>query len=295
MKYILTADNHFQYNQPVCRTDDFISAQIEKMVFLKELQEKHNAIILNGGDITHKARVDKQELFSMLLKNLPEMYGVAGNHDLIYHNLSYLKNSALGVLISAGLYKFIDRKNPLTIDDDLIYGFSYGQKIEKPERVGDNCTVAIWHHMIYESNRDFTFADGHYAKTVLEKNPEYNFILTGDNHKTFCVEIDGRYLINPGSLTRDDAAQIDHRPCVYLLDSIEKTVKQIFLPVRKNVISTEHLQVKKDRDARLEAFVETVNSNYEIGFSFERNLDDYLAMNPVSKKIKQIIYECTGL
>lgn len=292
MKYILTADNHFQYNQPICRIDDFISAQIEKLQFLREIRDDHNAIILNAGDLTHKSRVVKQELFSMLLTHLPVMYGVAGNHDLMYHNLQYLMNSAIGVVISAGLYKYISKEQPVQIENDIIYGFSYGQHIEKPQKIGTNKTIAIWHNMIYENNNDFTFGDGHYAKDILKKFPEYDYILTGDNHKTFLVEHNNRYLINPGSLTRDDAAQIDHRPCVWLLDSTNNTIDPIYIPIRENVISTAHLDIKKDRDARLEAFVETVNSNYEIGLTFEKNLDNYLSVNDVSEDVKKIIYEC---
>ena len=295
MKYILTADNHFQYNQPVCRTDDFISAQIDKLKFLKTLQNRHNAIILNAGDITHKARAEKQELFSLLLANMPEMYGVAGNHDLMYHNLSYLYNSAIGVLIHAGKYKFIEQNKPIKFEDDIVYGYSYGQHIEKPQETAKNKTIAIWHQMIYSPNCDLKFGEGYNSTDIIKNYPEYDYILTGDNHQTFKVTYQNRTLINPGSLTRDDAAQIDHRPCVYLLDSTENTLKKIYVPIKQNVISTEHLDVKKERDERLEAFIEVVNSDYEIGFVFEENLKEYLTTNPVSSEIKKIIYECTGL
>lgn len=295
MKYILTADNHFQYNQPICRTDDFITAQIDKLKFLKTLQQEHNAIILNSGDITHKARVDKQELFSLLLSNMPEMYGVAGNHDLMYHSLNYLYNSAIGVLIHAGKYKFIKKETPLSFDEDVVYGFSYGQKIEHPHIKGKNKTIAIWHNMIYTPQSTLNFTRGYHAETILQNYPEYDYILTGDNHQTFDLTLENRTLINPGSLTRDDAAQIDHKPCVYLLDTSANTLKKVFVPVRKGVITTEHLDVKKDRDKRLEAFIEVVNNDYEIGFVFEENLKEYLYSNPVNDDIKKIIYECTGI
>lgn len=294
MKYILTADNHFQYNQPICRTDNFIETQIKKIQWLSDLKAKHNAIILNAGDILHKPRVEKQELFSLLLNNLPEMYGVAGNHDLMYHNLSNLMDSSIGVLISAGVYKFINYRNPLVIEDDKIYGFSYGEIIENPINISNN-NIAIWHNMVFEKENNFKFTDGYNAIDVLKENPSYKLILTGDNHKTFTCDYENRYLVNPGSLTRDDAAQIDHRPCVFIYDSTKHQLEKIYVPIENNVISTKHLDIKKEKNQRLEAFVESVNSNYEIGFSFQKNLENYLSSNKVSLKIKNIIYECTGI
>ena len=294
MKYILTADNHFQYNQPICRTDNFIEAQVKKMQWLARLKTKYNAVILNAGDILHKPRVEKQELFSLLLNNLPEMYGVAGNHDLMYHSLSNLMESSIGVLISAGVYKFINYKNPISIKRDKIYGFSYGEKIQNIVDMSTN-NIAIWHNMIFEKQNDFKFTDGYNAINVIKENPGYKLILTGDNHKTFVCEHENRFLVNPGSLTRDDAAQISHKPCVFLYDSDNHSLDQFFVPIEENVISTEHLDIKKEKDQRLEAFVETVNSNYEIGFSFQKNLENYLLTNEVSLKIKNIIYECTEI
>ena len=43
---LFTSDLHLREDTPVCRTDDFLKAQIKKLKFLSALQAKHNCPVL---------------------------------------------------------------------------------------------------------------------------------------------------------------------------------------------------------------------------------------------------------
>jgi hypothetical protein len=63
---------------------------------------------------------------------------------------------------------------------------------------------------------------------------------------------------------------IDYTPRVVLFDDGE--ISWINLPNDKTAISDQHIQEKKERDARISAFVETVRNNGKISLSFLDNL-----------------------
>ena len=116
-------------------------------------------------------------------------------------------------------------------------------------------------------------------------------ILTGDNHQTFVVEHDGRLLVNPGSIMRMTAAQIDHEPCVFLWDARENRVEKVLLPFDKDVIDRNHIDRQQERDSRVDAYVEHLQKGYEIGLSFEDNLEKFFSANRTRKRVKEKVYE----
>ena len=61
----------------------------------------------------------------------------------------------------------------------------------------------------------------------LEKQKEFDLILTGDNHQSFCITSNGRWLLNPGSMMRMRADQVDHNPIVGIYDTLENTFKAL--------------------------------------------------------------------
>jgi hypothetical protein len=125
----------------------------------------------------------------------------------------------------------------------------------------------------------------------LTKYPWFDVILTGDNHKTFTEEYDGRILVNPGSMMRMDADQIDHRPCIFLYYAQDNHVEQVFLPIQENVISREHIDKVKRRDARISAYVTSLNTDWKAKVSFLSNLEKFKQKNIVRKSVFDIIYK----
>ena len=114
--------------------------------------------------------------------------------------------------------------------------------------------------------------------------------MTGDNHKSFVQEYEDRLLVNPGSLMRMDADQIEHKPRVYLWYSETNTVEVVYIPIKDNVISRKHLDVVEQRNKRIDAYVSRLNNKWEVTMSFEKNLEVFEKENNVDKSVMDIIY-----
>ena len=69
------------------------------------------------------------------------------------------------------------------------------------------------------------------------------------------VKYKDRLLVNPGSITRQTADQAEHKPRVYLWFAETNSVTAEYLPIKTDVITKEHLEIKAERDMRMEAFI----------------------------------------
>lgn len=287
--YILCADIHSRYSIPENRIDDFRETQIRKYTWLNEQKEKYDATILSSGDITNKARPDNitELLNEIIYPYMPDMYGIAGNHDLLNHRMSQFHKSLIGILHNNKKYTVIDEW--IEIDNDIIYGFNFGSEITKPSDTEGNKTIAIYHGFV--SQKEDYHIKGQIAKEILKEFPDYDIILTGDNHNSFVVKYEDRYLVNPGCFTRQKSDKMNFKPCVYLYDSDEHKLTKLFIPIEKNVFNIEFIEQKKEKEKLFDSFIETVNNSYEIGASFKDNMDNYFTKNETRKPVKNIIYE----
>jgi len=276
---ILTSDWHLREDTPICRIDDFEQAQWNKVKFVSQLQKQYNCPVLHAGDLFHHWK-PSPFLLTKTIEYLPaEFYTVLGQHDIPQHNLELKYKSGVYTLYKAG---------KLTI-------LSYCHFGEEPSKdslsfVITGKKILVWHHLTYQIK---PFPDAKYgmATGILMKYKDYDLILTGDNHIPFVEKYENRILVNPGSLTRQTAAQISHKPRVYLWYAETNSVEPVFLPIEEDVISKEHLEESEKRDERIMAFVSRLNTNWNIELSFEDNLESLFTSNNVNPKIKSIIYK----
>ena len=290
---ILCSDIHLRDTIPECRTDDFLSAQKEKLQFLCELQKKYECPILHGGDLFHHWKPSPW-LLSFALNNLPDnTIVIPGQHDLPAHNIDNINKSGIYVLASAG-------KIELLLDDvvtchakSYVEGFPYGAELQGAENKGSS-NIALIHHLVYKSELPFPGADhkGGTAKSIMRKMPNFKLIVSGDNHVSFTEEHNGRLLVNPGSMMRTTAAQVNHKPRVYLWNAESNTVIPAYFPIEKGVVSRDHLISIEEREERISSFVSRLRDDIEIGLSFEDNMKRYIASNKVSKAVQKEIWQC---
>jgi DNA repair exonuclease SbcCD nuclease subunit len=167
-------------------------------------------------------------------------------------------------------------------------GVHYGRLIHKCDEVVEG--VWLWHVMTWDScgKRPWPGCTDLSAQEILSKW-YFTTLVTGHNHKSFVVEQDGRLLVNPGSLTRQKADQIDHKPCVYLWYSKTNTVEPVYLPIEEDVISREHIAGKEERDERIAAFVSRLSEDYEVSLSFMDNLERFAQENEITEPIMQLV------
>jgi hypothetical protein len=194
------------------------------------------------------------------------------------HNFELRHKTGIHTLEKANRIKVLDGCHWRQIPDDSM-GFNYKGR-----------NILVWHHMTYLT-KPFPGAKEGMAEGLLRKYPQFDLIVTGDNHTSFTVEYEGRRLVNPGNVTRQTAAQIDFKPSIWLWFANDNHVSQLYLPVKQGIITREHIIVKEERDKRLDAFIERLDSNWEVEISFEDNLEKFRQVNDVRPQIMEIIYK----
>jgi len=295
---ILTADIELRAYAPLCRTDDHWKTQERKIKWLRELQEKHDMIpILDAGDLFDKKyKVNpSHELLGWAIENLPRpFYTVPGNHDLPGKSIENYQNSAMAVLEKAGILTYVNKE---FVDIKMvenrygqyeIIGFPWGKEIIQPS--GILSSIALIHTMVYKDSPPFPGCEGYSAKELMNLLPDFDLIVSGHNHQTFTHKIGNRILVNPGSLMRNDADQIDHKPSVFLWYAETNEIEQVFVPIRKGVISREHIEEANARETRLDAFVEKLGDTVEHGIDFLKNLETATDNKEIPQPVKDKVW-----
>jgi len=279
---ILCSDIHLRLDQPICRTDNFVEAQTHKLEFLSQLQKQYNCPVLHAGDLFHHWK-PSPELLSYALQYLPEdFYTVYGQHDLPQHNFELRHKSGINVLEKAG-----------KVSNKSYYGLIHVKTCNWNSHPlkDDTEQILLWHTMVWHEDNPYHTDKVDSAKSLLKKYPNFDLIVTGDNHKPFVVEYQGRLLVNPGSFTRQRASET-HKPQVYLYYGDDNTVEEVILPHDPKVISREHIERTEQRDKRIEDFISRLNTEQETLLSFEDNIKLFLADNPdIRESVQQLIYK----
>jgi len=151
--------------------------------------------------------------------------------------------------------------------------------------------IAVWHVMNYQGKPPWPGCTYPRSSSLIRRYHQFDLMVTGDNHVTFVEQHEGRLLVNPGNLTRQSAKQFDFVPSVFLYYASTNTVKRVYLPVAANVISRDHIDTAEKRNKRIDAFISTLDKDWEIGFDFVQNLKKYQQSNHVKKSVMDIIYK----
>jgi len=312
---ILTADWHIRADTPECRTDDFLQAQEDKVKFIVSYAKKYDCPILIAGDIGHRHQWPNWLLrwFIEITKGT-HIIAIPGQHDLPGHRLDNITKSAQGVL---SITDVIDLRTKVFLKTEVevrtialsgdikfrdtsfnILSFPYSKplmpikNVPTTEELCNNYpNIAITHQMIIKDKLLWPGQVAPKGSRILKKYPEYDLILSGDNHHPFVVKYKKQLLVNPGSIMRTTADQADHKPRIYLWYAKNNKVNPIFLPIEKGVVSRDHIDQKEEIDERRKVYVKRMKTNYEIGFSYEENLKKHIKKNKTDKKVEERIWE----
>jgi len=288
---ILTGDWHLREDVPTCFKGDWETEQWDSVVFVADLQKKYNCPVLHAGDLFHHWKPSPW-LLSKCIELFPkEFHTIFGQHDLPQHNLQLEHKSGINTLRQAGIVKVLEGchfgQEP---DSEKSSFLVFSEKFIKGITMWPEHHILVWHHLTY-LQKPFPGASGGMAEGILRKYPQFDLIVTGDNHCSFTIEYKGRRLVNTGNLTRQSAAQIDFKPCVWLWYAEDNSVEQVYLPIQEGVISREHIDSKEQRNERIDAFVEELQSDWESNMNFEDNLKKCFIKNDISKEVQSLIYQ----
>lgn len=288
---ILCSDIHLSEGIPVCRTDNYSERQWIKVDFISELQKQLDCPVLHAGDLFDHWKPSPYLLRKAILHLPNNFYTVYGQHDLPQHNLKLVNKCGINVLEAAKKLELLGAFSASagSHSSTEIVGIHWGQKPPIFENDGGR-KVLVWHHLTYIS-KPFPGATGGMAQGILRKYPQFDLILTGDNHESFVEEYKGRLLVNPGSMMRMDAGQTNHKPCVYIWYAEDNSIEVKYLPYEDGVISREHIEKKKKRDARLNSFISKLSGDWKASMSFVKNLQYFDKVNKVDSEVMKIIYK----
>jgi len=279
---ILTGDWHLRDDQPTCRTDDFQLTQWKKVDLIAQLQKEYNCPVWHSGDLFNHWK-PSPKLIAQALIHLPEQFStIYGNHDLPQHNIDLADKCGIAPLLAANRIK-------------NLFHCHWGETpehatIQIPQVGRFGVEILVWHVMTYQGSPPWPGCSDPKAAKLLRKYPQYDLILTGHNHKPFVEEHEERLLVNPGSIFRMSADQINHRPRVYFWYKETNTVEPYYLLIDENVISREHIDRIETRNDRIDAFISKLDDDWEANVSFEENLEEFKKANNVRKSVFQIIY-----
>ncbi len=303
---LLAADYHLRDSQPLCRGDDFISAMISTSKFISDICEEHKIPLLIAGDIFDHWKPSPR-LLSLAIEYMPKFIAIPGQHDLPEHNLLLHHKSGLAVLEAAGVAIvlnnprgeiYLPEKEWADQSNWMVVGFPYGSK---PALLGNikrrypsRRKVCMIHQLISHIVHPFPGADAPTARGILGDLKGYDFILSGDNHQQFTLSHRSQLLVNPGSIFRTKADQIDHTPAVYLWSAEDNSFEKILLPVENDIITRDHLDQQEEKDQRIDDYIERMKSDYEIELSFENNMREHIRLNhkTIDKELTNFIFSC---
>ena len=310
---IIAADIHLREDVPLCRTDDYFQAQSRKVRWLRKLRKDLNCPVIVAGDVFDHWK-PSPFLLGWAIKSLPPFLAIPGQHDLPQHRLGLLPKSGFYVLKAAKKLWLLKgpkkaRRRPGTRDPikgpfpalsdciqattglhGVVYGYAYGEKLRDPDEIPGR-SVAIAHRLTWKNVLPYPGCAADSALDLLKKHP-YDLIVTGDNHKPFVVKHQGRLLVNPGSMMRMDADQVEHRPRVYLWYAKSNSVERVYYPIEKGVVSREHITDQKKQEEQFQVLVQRLQEvDSELGLSYSRNVKRYLRKHRTRKEVIDIIWE----
>lgn len=283
MRTLIIGDTHITDKKPQRRLDaNYLDSVLEKLVWCFKLAAKKDCgAIVIAGDVFDSAKVNHQtvsRVLSVLPSDIP-VYAIYGQHDLLYHGRN-IENTPLNVLQASGYINILDSES---VNSDYC-GVSWEEPIESKGQ-----KILVIHQMMSNVVEPFECTD---AAKFLRKHKEFDLIVSGDNHKQFVVENEGRFLVNPGSLMRTTTKQFDHEPAVYIWTDGIKVLQRYPIPVKpiREVFDLDHIEEEQEKDEKLEAFISGLSSDTEImGLDFLSNLRGFMRANKVRESVRDLI------
>jgi len=297
MKFLGTGDWHLDEKKPKNRSETYLDDMFEKVRCIFEIGKKEKVdAILQPGDLCNTSKLSdkfKTRWIKIFRDYAIPIYTIPGQHDMRYHS-SDIENTPMGVLDAALSIEVLKIKEMEGVD---IYGAGWEKDI--PEIVHPNkINILLMHRMV----SDMPLWPGHEytdASKLLE-GENFDLIVTGDNHKRFTYEsLDGKWLINCGSLMRSSIDQKNHDPSVYVYDTKgTKNPTWFIIPHKpfEEIMNIQEAEKEKEKNKELEDFVEGLSDTNIEGLDFKKNLIDHLTKNKdvLSKGIIAIIEEVIG-
>jgi len=216
------------------------------------------------------------------------------------HSLEDYEKSALSLIDSIDDDVYVLKRTGFFTHAYRVVGFPFGtlddletiKLVPKEEEESGQRRILMLHELTWSKKRPSWDKGSWTDLELLERyGAYYDLIVTGDNHAGFVTRQGDSLLVNPGSMMRMTADQKDYQPACYLYYAISNEVVPAYFPIQPNVHNTEHLDKDRERDARIAAYIERMEQDWKVGFSFRANLEAFFTENKVTEQVRKIIWQ----
>ena len=243
---VLAADLHFSLKPPIARSchEDWLEVQRGYIRQLRRLSLQAPVIV--AGDIFDRWNAPA-ELVNMLLKELPQIYACAGQHDLAHHSYEDIRRTSYWTLVEAGK---IIHTGPETRARDIfgwhpirVWGYPWGTEPEPLKGLNDLvCEIAVIHTYVW-SDKSGAYPNApkeNHVNNLAKKLKGHDVVVSGDNHQAQDYKFkSGMLWFNAGGFQRRKMDERQHKPSVGLLKVDAKTGERR--------IERHYLDVSQDR------------------------------------------------
>jgi hypothetical protein len=172
-----------------------------------------------------------------LTKDFGIMGAIAGNHDLLYHDIQNLPKSSIYTLFKSGVVSDLSKASRM--DPRAFYHFnvevdeheSQFQKDGGPEEMLDILGI---HRLVMPPGLLPSFVKGFTADQIASEFPNTQLIVCGDVHKGFAWDNGKQVVLVPGCLNIQNIDLESYIPAVYIcglpLESERPTLEKVELP-----------------------------------------------------------------
>jgi Calcineurin-like phosphoesterase len=292
---IACADLHLSHQPPLARSveKDWYKCMARQLRQLKEIQQDYDAPIICAGDVFDKWN-SPPELINFAIQELPFMYCIPGQHDLPLHRLDDIKKSAYWTLFQAGKIKDLNyhvyqtNKGPVV----TLWGMPWGTPLRTPNTIKGGIHIGLIHKYVWSIGYSYPGAslDSHWL-SLLEKLKGYDFIISGDNHISFCQTCTNQVWVNCGGFFRRKSDEIDHKPKVWLLRA-DRTVTPFELDVSKDMfLGTTKFKKDEEEYADVREFINELKEGGIKELDFREAVIHYMEDQRVSRDVRQIVLQ----
>jgi len=289
VKFVCTADWHLRATKPRCRMDeDWYKTQENALEQIREFANEKRCPVFVVGDIFHSIGDTSfyciQMVQKMARRTREGLYILAGNHDLPYHSTENIDKSAVGILMRSNKIKKI---KDYFIENDF-EDFSAGNFDEETE----DAEIIFKHVLCFPDMKSLPpNVDAMTAKDLLEEYPSAKWIFTGDMHKNFHYEKNGRHVVNPGCLLRQAVDFKDYHPGFYFVDT-EKNIVEFNLIIDSDAfVDDSYILREKEKEERIEAFANKIGEVESVSLDYAENVKNAMMSSYLSKELKETIEE----
>lgn len=269
------------------------------MNYLKELKTlAKDSIILCTGDVLHSYD-QPPELLNLLMKNMPMIFSIPGNHDMPEHSYLEMERSAYTTLVHAGLIINLEKRQPYKINGEtriIVFPFGHGSKITPcPETSKKVQKIALVHEYVWSEGHTHPGApQSQHVSEFAKRCAGYDWVFVGDNHSPFIY----KNIINCGGFMNRSSDEKDKSCYAYRLQG-NNPIKSVKLDRSQDRWRDKEVSEKIDSgiessiDAEqlIETLIQLGSDSINFANCLTRHLDKIGADKSVRKLVNQIMEE----